>query len=141
VKRAAFNERDLAVFDALAAVTASTHGVMATRGDLQHEMRSELSAQRLVGMQRRGLLFRDEIAEDGDGIVWGWMATEDGLVLAAEFRAARLRCEVCDDDGWCETWDEDAMRIVATYECPRLSEPGHAPFNATDLLSAGEETR
>lgn len=141
MKRAAFDERDLAVFTALAAVTASTHGVMATLGDLRHELRAELSMQRLVGMQRRGLLFRDEIAEDGDGIVWGWMATEEGIALAAEFRAARSRCEVCDDDGWCETWDEDAMQIVATYECPRLNEPGHAPFNATGLLSAGEESR
>ena len=48
-------------------------------------------------------------------------------------------CPVCNNDGWYEEWDDDGVEIVVTRECPRLNDPGHAPFNATGLLP--EEAR
>lgn len=43
-------------------------------------------------------------------------------------------CPVCDDDGWVDINDPEAGGVLGARECPRLDEPGHAPFNATGLL-------
>lgn len=48
------------------------------------------------------------------------------------------RCPVCDDDGWIDVDDENGDPIGAR-DCPRLHEPGHAPFNATGLLGPLED--
>lgn len=47
-----------------------------------------------------------------------------------------MTCPICDDDGWVEIPDEETGGVLGGRECPRLNDPGHAPFNATGLLSA-----
>lgn len=45
-----------------------------------------------------------------------------------------MTCPICDDDGWVDIPDEETGGVLGPMECPRLDEPGHAPFNANGLL-------
>lgn len=43
------------------------------------------------------------------------------------------KCQICEDDGWYDVLDADGFPL-GPGECPRLHDPGHAPFNANGLL-------
>lgn len=82
--RAAFDEMDLAVLDALASV--ATDGGTAVAADIRAAHPGPLPIQRLSGMARRGLLYHDVFGDEYSV----WLPTLTGLALAAEFRASRL---------------------------------------------------
>lgn len=44
----------------------------------------------------------------------------------------REKCPLCGDDGYVEQWTSGGHLLAD--ECPRLNDPGHAPFNATGIL-------
>lgn len=45
------------------------------------------------------------------------------------------KCKVCLDDGYVEVWDDVLADVVAVHDCPHLHDAGHAPFNATGILT------
>jgi hypothetical protein len=47
--------------------------------------------------------------------------------------AHNVRCPLCQDDGWVDTFDSEGNPAGA-MDCPYLGKPGHPPFNATGLL-------
>lgn len=48
--------------------------------------------------------------------------------------APRMKCKICNDDGWIEVWNRAGDEILAMEDCPDLHEPDHAPFNESGLL-------
>ena len=82
MKRAAFDERDLAVYEAHS--LAETDGG-ATTSEVVAAHDGWLPAQQLAGMARRGLPTHEL---DWSGY-WVWKLTARGLTLAEQFRAAR----------------------------------------------------